>query len=628
MSRCSPAARTAPSRSRPAASTRSARCAERLHGRAVVRHLARRRSAPRTLRRRDLAHARPHRRDAARHHGHRRRVRRPGDRRRRPRPRPPDARAAPRRPRPPPTPAAPPPHPRPRAASIGATDARPASRRSPGASRRRSALRPQPVANGADRRPPPPTPRPRPRVAVTPRPDGAIEIARDVVMVGVPATYAPTARASRSPLAPRTARAAPTSTSGTQRDGRRASPPTTVGVRGLGGRTTAGQPGRGRGADTTRLDSTTGDGRATRPRAWLPTLSPDGRRAVWWDGTVAPPTTADLGAGRRRLVVGRGRDAGAMSRRSDGRIGAGRSAGTPPATRRGVDRAERSRAGRLSLYRSTRRPAALPREAAARGQAGPRRVHARARPLAWSAPGKGGQDRPGPRLEGRPSVGRSCRRRAAHPRPVRRPYRTRRGPGPDRRSTFPTGPPIRYVRASCDAAWSSRPRRSWPPSPWPACRLRRDPEPRPRPGPCRRRPSPRSRPRDRPGSRSPRLARRRLRPRATCGEALFVEPGRTPKAPPTARASPSRRPRRVRLEAAPLLGLGRGDVLRQRHHRDAPAARDARPDLRRRRLHRADGHGLRAAAADRIVDLYRPDFFRICGCASWSGTVRVTVSVY
>jgi hypothetical protein len=30
----------------------------------------------------------------------------------------------------------------------------------------------------------------------------------------------------------------------------------------------------------------------------------------------------------------------------------------------------------------------------------------------------------------------------------------------------------------------------------------------------------------------------------------------------------------------------------------------------------------------RIIDMYRPDFFRICGCASWSGTARVTVSVY
>jgi hypothetical protein len=30
----------------------------------------------------------------------------------------------------------------------------------------------------------------------------------------------------------------------------------------------------------------------------------------------------------------------------------------------------------------------------------------------------------------------------------------------------------------------------------------------------------------------------------------------------------------------------------------------------------------------RIVDLYRADFFAICGCASWSGTTKVTVSVY
>jgi hypothetical protein len=32
--------------------------------------------------------------------------------------------------------------------------------------------------------------------------------------------------------------------------------------------------------------------------------------------------------------------------------------------------------------------------------------------------------------------------------------------------------------------------------------------------------------------------------------------------------------------------------------------------------------------ASRIVDLYRSDFFDICGCAWWSGTTKVTVSVY
>jgi len=30
----------------------------------------------------------------------------------------------------------------------------------------------------------------------------------------------------------------------------------------------------------------------------------------------------------------------------------------------------------------------------------------------------------------------------------------------------------------------------------------------------------------------------------------------------------------------------------------------------------------------RIVDLYRPDFFKICGCGSWSGVTDVTVYVY
>jgi hypothetical protein len=33
-------------------------------------------------------------------------------------------------------------------------------------------------------------------------------------------------------------------------------------------------------------------------------------------------------------------------------------------------------------------------------------------------------------------------------------------------------------------------------------------------------------------------------------------------------------------------------------------------------------------APGRIVDLYRPDFFKICGCPSWSGITDVTVYVY
>ena len=33
-------------------------------------------------------------------------------------------------------------------------------------------------------------------------------------------------------------------------------------------------------------------------------------------------------------------------------------------------------------------------------------------------------------------------------------------------------------------------------------------------------------------------------------------------------------------------------------------------------------------AGGRIVDMYRPDFFKICGCGWWSGTTEVTIKVY
>lgn len=35
-----------------------------------------------------------------------------------------------------------------------------------------------------------------------------------------------------------------------------------------------------------------------------------------------------------------------------------------------------------------------------------------------------------------------------------------------------------------------------------------------------------------------------------------------------------------------------------------------------------------SAGKERIIDLYTPDFFAICGCPWWSGTTKVTVSVY
>jgi hypothetical protein len=33
-------------------------------------------------------------------------------------------------------------------------------------------------------------------------------------------------------------------------------------------------------------------------------------------------------------------------------------------------------------------------------------------------------------------------------------------------------------------------------------------------------------------------------------------------------------------------------------------------------------------AGGRLIDMYRPDFFEICGCGWWSGTTLVTVKVY
>ncbi|MES1239315.1 MAG: hypothetical protein ABUL57_00480, partial [Chloroflexota bacterium] len=35
-----------------------------------------------------------------------------------------------------------------------------------------------------------------------------------------------------------------------------------------------------------------------------------------------------------------------------------------------------------------------------------------------------------------------------------------------------------------------------------------------------------------------------------------------------------------------------------------------------------------SAAGGRLIDMYRPDFFKICGCGWWSGTTQVTVRVY
>lgn len=35
-----------------------------------------------------------------------------------------------------------------------------------------------------------------------------------------------------------------------------------------------------------------------------------------------------------------------------------------------------------------------------------------------------------------------------------------------------------------------------------------------------------------------------------------------------------------------------------------------------------------ARSTGRIIDMYRPDFFKVCGCGWWSGTATVTVRIY
>ena len=102
--------------------------------------------------------------------------------------------------------------------------------------------------------------------------------------------------------------------------------------------------------------------------------------------------------------------------------------------------------------------------------------------------------------------------------------------------------------------------------------------------------------------------------------------GRSERAP---QGRPARWVVEVRPQAREVQADGHGDVLRGGHDGDAPAARHDRHHLRRRRLRGAGHQRLRPAqGSSRIVDLYKPDFFDICGCPSWSGTTKVTVYVY
>ena len=232
--------------------------------------------------------------------------------------------------------------------------------------------------------------------------------------------------------------------------------------------------------------------------------------------------------------------------------------------------------------------------------------------LVWPAPGEEGKrDRLGRRAgTATRRAGCRCRRRDGHPlgRPAsavrRAPRRHPRAPSPDRRrrgGPATVGPgPSATLRRSCDAARSSRPRRSWPPSPWPACRPRSDPNP-PRPRSLqpatftsvidpRGRPGPR-RPGARPSS-PPAGVGRWTRPYVIDGgSARRARAGARRSTSPTAAGSAWKPPRRTLSGFATFYDNGTTAMRLPRGH--------GRPDLRRRRLHPAHGHGLRPAGARR-----------------------------
>ena len=109
-----------------------------------------------------------------------------------------------------------------------------------------------------------------------------------------------------------------------------------------------------------------------------------------------------------------------------------------------------------------------------------------------------------------------------------------------------------------------------------------------------------------------------------------------PRSPPGRRVTlPARQPAgrgvRVAQPAAgtPKRSCRRRDLLRQRHDRDAPAARHGRHDLRpAAAASTARRQRLRAAEDEPGRRPVPPGLLRICGCPSWSGTTQVTVSVY
>ena len=323
----------------------------------------------------------------------------------------------------------------------------------------RAATEPTDTAASSDTPTPEPTPdatpeatpeatEPPPSIEVTPRPDGAIEIASDVVIVGSAAGYSPDGSRFAFSARPADGSAGPDvyvwrvgdrKAQGRHDRARRA-------ARRLDRGPAAGQPGRRRRAQhgdprpRRRTERLAGDGAMWRPRS-----GPERKVAAWWDGTVR---LADDGMtwvpDRGRLVLGDWPNGGADAQvLADGGVdGLGRPVGRGRDAARGLGLARRTptRPASSACTTSTPRPVA-PTSTIRRSTRRPHSPGSRSHPgrLAWSAPADGGDtQRRDPGLGRRRRwAGSPCPRRTARPssaKPV--------SPAADR------GPPaaLRFVR--------------------------------------------------------------------------------------------------------------------------------------------------------------------------------------
>ena len=113
-------------------------------------------------------------------------------------------------------------------------------------------------------------------------------------------------------------------------------------------------------------------------------------------------------------------------------------------------------------------------------------------------------------------------------------------------------------------------------------------------------------------------------------DASFIEPGAAPQTGPTARVTVNQPdPRSAFARKPPRYTL---TGIATFYDNGTTAMRLARGTVV---IVCGDGGCVERVVNDygpikpsRIVDLYRADFFGICGCAWWSGTTWVTVSVY